>query len=377
MAVERDIAGISVPFAAGVAAGVVLCSLVSCFSHSIIPAATAGVLAGASIITTMRLGCGDSPLRIRGSVAFMFLSAGLLCAFEAYLMKDIPETDGGHIGRIASEAVLRLRRHIDSIPYGSGSTGPLVKALLTGDRTGLDKDIVKVFRDSGASHILALSGLHLGIIYIILCRLAAPLGNSRGSRILKFSLIVGATGFYSVMTGASPSIERAFLFITLNETARLTGRERDPVRILLGALTIQLALRPMVISSIGFQLSYLAMGGIVFIYPRLRDLYPESGFRGLDRINPLRKIWQAAAMSISCQIPTAPAVWLRFHSFPEYFIITNLAALPMTSAIMILSLATIALSAAGLCPPHLVAVNDWAVQKLVWCLQIISGLSVS
>ena len=119
-----------------------------------------------------------------------------------------------------------------------------------------------------------LSGLHLGILYLMLLWITAPLGNSRVSRIVRFLLIVSASGFYSLLTGAGPSIVRAFLFILLNEACKLAGREREPLRVLLAGLTIQLALKPGVIASVGFQLSYLAMTGIYLLYPMLESLYP-------------------------------------------------------------------------------------------------------
>ena len=88
----------------------------------------------------------------------------------------------------------------------------------------------------------------------------------------------------------------------------------------------------------------------------------------------MRKIWEGAALSISCQAFTAPLVWYRFHTFPKYFIITNLTALPLTSAVMVLSVTTIALSGLGICPELLILLDDKAVQLLIGCLWIISSL---
>lgn len=82
-------------------------------------------------------------------------------------------------------------------------------------------------------------------------------------------------------------------------------------------------------------------------------------------------------LSISCQAFTAPIVWHYFRTFPKYFILTNLLALPLTSAVMVLSVTTIALSFLGICPGLLTVLNDHAVQALVFCLKVISGLDVS
>ena len=392
----RDIVGISVPFAAGVAMGVALYPLLSGGP----PFITSSILLVLICITTLlvrfgklsdrsgkrlvslsnqpRLGRLTRLGRLSGLRIFfagIFLLTGIFCSLSYSIASGIPQYgSGGFIGSAAANAVGTLQNVIDNIPYPSKTSGPLVKALLTGDKSDLTKEITGIFRDSGASHILALSGLHLGVLYILLARLTAPLGNSPWIRRLRYSLIIAAALFYSIMTGATPSIIRAFLFITINETAKLLGRKREPVRVLLAALTIQLALKPDVITSVAFQLSYMAMAGIFLLFPTLDRIYPAPNGSKLSRFNPLRKIWSAAMLSISCQVFTGPLAWYHFHTFPKYFILTNLIALPLTSAIITLSVATIALSFLGICPEPLVILNDHAMQALFFCLEIISGL---
>lgn len=391
----RDIVGISVPFAAGVAMGVALYPLLP----GGLPFITSSILLVLICITTLlvrfgkpsdrsgkrlvslsnqpRLGRLTRLGRLSGRRIFfagIFIVTGIFCSLNYHIASGIPEYESGFIGSAAANAVGTLQNVIDNIPYPSETSGQLVKALLTGDKSDLTKEITGIFRDSGASHILALSGLHLCVLYILLARLTAPLGNSPWIRRLRYSLIIVAALFYSIMTGATPSIIRAFLFITINETAKLLGRKRDPVRVLLAALTIQLALKPDVITSVAFQLSYMAMAGIFLLFPTLDRIYPAPNGSKLSRFNPLRKIWSAAMLSISCQVFTGPLAWYYFHTFPKYFILTNLIALPLTSAIITLSVATIALSFLGICPEPLVILNDHAMQALFFCLEIISGL---
>lgn len=383
MVEARDIMGISVPFAAGVATGAVLCPFLS----GGLPIITDSILLILICSTTLlvrfdklsdrsgkRLVSLSNHRGQRIVFAGIFLLTGIFSSLSYSIASGIPEYGSGIVSTAAAKAVGHLRATIDAIPYPSETTGPLVKALLTGDKSDLPKEITGIFRDSGASHILALSGLHLGVLYLLLTRLTSPLGNSPKARKSRCSLIIVAALFYSIMTGATPSIIRAFLFITINETARLLGRKREPVRVLLAALTVQLALKPDVISSVGFQLSYMAMAGIFLLYPTMERIYPAPSGSRLSRFNPFRKIWNAAMLSISCQIFTGPIAWHYFHTFPKYFILTNLVALPLTSAIMTLSVATIALSFFGICPEPLVILNDHAMQALVFCLEIISGM---
>jgi Predicted membrane metal-binding protein len=372
---ERDIAGIGVPFAAGVATGFLLFQSLDASSIHL-PVLTVFLLTVTAALLLSACSRADSSIfTLQISIASMFLCAGVFCAGSDLLSSTIPSTVTSIPERLAFEASSRLKRLIMSIPFKSETTAPLLQALLTGDRSMLDKATVSAFRNAGASHILALSGLHLGMIYLIMTRLFSPLGNSIPARRLRYILTVGASFFYCMMTGAGPSIVRAFLFIFIGETAKLLGREKDPVRILLASLTIQLAVKPASIATLGFQLSYLAMTGIFIIYPRLEHLYPGS--QESSRFDPFQRIWKSAMLSLSCQVFTAPLVWYRFHTFPQYFLITNMIALPLTSVIMVLSVATITLSFLGICPVFLSDLDNQAVQALVTCLEIISAPDVS
>ena len=302
---------------------------------------------------------------------------------------------------------------------GSDDAAALLKALLTGQRKGLARETVAAFRSSGAAHILALSGLHLGVIYGILTRGLALLGRSRPAMLLRSLIAVAACGFYCLMCGAGPSLVRAFLFICINEFARHSpGRRREPLRVLCAALMVQLVVCPGVIASVGFQLSYLSMAGIFILFPRLDAWYPAlSGlFRGhnsgsrpepssvnLDgpdkhkaktafisapdlilespekarKFDPMRRIWSSIALSISCQIPTAPVVWIHFHTFPKYFLLTNLLALPLTEALIISAVLALLLSALGLEPILLIRLVDFLSRTLLSTLHIISGLQMA
>lgn len=410
MAEAKDIYWISVPFTAGIAAGTVLFPDASGLPYSlpfflllIIIVLTALVILAAcrqrqrflaaspSYGAYNQSSCeasspdGNDAILLRlipdscslyhCAFAIIFIITGLFCSLNYSLAAGTPELRTGFFKSAAMNAVAVLREGIDAIAYPTESTGPLVKALLTGDRSDLTRELTGIFRDSGASHLLALSGLHLGIIYAILLKITAIMGNGRRAKVARSLLIIFLSLFYSVMTGAGPSIIRSFLFILLNEISALTGRRRNPMGVLLAALTIQLAISPEAIKSLGFQLSYLAMMGIFILNPPLSRLYPEpEKYSRLSRLDPMRRIWNAAVLSISCQVFTGPLVWIKFGTFPKYFIITNLIAIPITSAVMAFSVATIALSFMGICPDLLVRANDALIQALIFCLEVIAGM---
>ena len=364
-----DMAAIALPFAAGVAACAALAGGAASGPGAADTAAAgfaaSAVLAGAVGLTAFIFRRRTGPL----PYILLFFCLECFCFLTRALLPQAAAP--GPVGRMAAGALAGLRRLIAALPLKHGSTHSLVAALMTGDRSGLTAEQTAAFRNSGASHILALSGLHLGVIYLIVSKLLSVLGNAPTIRRIRSALIVLFAGFYTLATGAGPSIVRAFLFILIRETCALFPERRtSPVRILMTALTLQLAFRPEVITSLGFQLSYLAMTGITVLYPHLSAWYPDNG----RAFQPVRRIWQAAALAVSCQIFTAPLAWIRFHNFPKYFILTNILALPLTSALMATSVAAIVLQGLGGCPSFLADTVDVLAQSLLFILDVISGM---
>ena len=289
-------------------------------------------------------------------------AAGAGCALLVFLLECLEV-------RAAGGAEM-LRSLIGRIPFADARTGPLLCALLTGDRSGLGRDVTASFRAAGASHLLALSGLHLGFIYAGVSRLLALAGNAPAVRVVRSILVCIFCLGYTLMTGASPSTVRALLFILLREASRLMpGRQCSGGQALSRALLIQLAIRPSVALSPGFQLSYLAMVGIFGVYPRLRDCVPAG-----KRFNPLKWVWDKAALTLSCQLLTAPLSWLYFRSLPPHFLLANLLALPLTEGLLAVAAGCVALTAAGGCPPALLRACDLLSRALLGTLETIATM---
>lgn len=398
MTETADIKPLALAFTFGAASGLLL---------SRISMHAAYISSATSLLVALTLTVITSADRRQAEILLLFLTAGVFCAATSTLTS---------LGAVAGKPLFAglaadFRSMISSIPFPHEGTAPLVNALLTGDRSSLDDSVMNSFRDSGASHILALSGLHLGIIYGILLKVTSIFGKHPTVKAVRSLIIISLCGIYTLATGASPSLVRAFLFILVNETARLTHRSNNPLRVYCAALFIQTAINPQVISSTGFQLSYLAMAGIFLLYPALKKWYPQeeaagdmliengAGLTESDGLEGVmidkgccrarhywtswmktivsaapRKIWDAAALTISCQVFTGPLAWWKFGTFPKYFLLTNLLSLPLTSAVMLLSVSTSVLFAIGICPDFLISLTDSSASLLLFIMKVISSM---
>ena len=375
MDVEREIAGIALPFTIG--AVITVCTVKSFCAggfviHELAFAACFMSLCG--LLLRKRLSLGNEA--VRTLLILSLCSCGALSgAVSAY---HIPFADCSSVEEYAIGFGLRMQNIIDSIPFSSAQTNALLKALLTGERSTLSPELAEAFRDSGASHILALSGLHLGIIYGIFSKVLFFTGNSVAGRRMRSAVIVILCGFYTLATGAGPSIVRAFIFILLGEAARMTGRLHSLRQLLVASLLIQVIIDPLSVRSVSFQLSYAAMAGIAFIYPWLRDFWPsgEAGDDSYGRalVRAMRWVWNSAALSISCQLATGPLAYLYFGTFPQHFLLTNLISLPLTGFIIPCALACLGLSGLGWCPTFVVSVTEWLVSLLTWSLEVIASM---
>lgn len=353
-----DIVKVSIPLVAGMAAGALLCNAAGTAWR----AAAAGISLAAG--TALIAGCVFTRRRAGAAICAAYLLLGLFCYCSRSLLPPLPrgrKLDAGWLSGL-----------IDALPFSSERTSPLVKALLTGDRSGLARDTIDSFRASGASHILALSGLHLGVIYLVIARVFSIFGRSGVAVALRSLCCITLCGLYTSMTGAGPSIVRAFLFITIRETARLMPERRiSSLSVYALALTVQTVLNPLVITSVGFQLSYLAMLGIFTVFPVLESWYPAT--RRSARFDPVRKIWVSAALAISCQLFTGPLAWLRFGTFPKYFLLTNLIALPLTEGLIVSALGAVILSSTGI-GEVFVRATDLLAGLMMDALDVIAGM---
>lgn len=237
-------------------------------------------------------------------------------------------------------AAMRLRARLlgRAFPHLDQQSEAIVAAMVLGDKSYLDKSTKEAFSVSGASHVLALSGLHLGMIYGVLMLI---LGRRRGRRAyglpaLVQTVVVGAALWaFVVLVGASPSVVRSATMITIYMIASLGGHRRMALNTIALTAFAMLALRPDNLSDIGFQLSFAAVAAIVVLMRADRS-----------RLLPWPLSWAAGcvAVSVAAQVGTFPLVLYHFGRFSCYFVLTNLIVIPLTTAILALAVALIAAS---------------------------------
>lgn len=233
----------------------------------------------------------------------------------------------------------------------------LAEALLIGYKDDLDKNLVQAYSNTGVVHIIAISGLHLGLINFLLLWLTKPLGRTRKTRYVRLFLILAILWAFSLVAGAQPSVLRSAVMFSCISIAQVIGRRSSMYNALALSAFLLLCFNPFWLWDVGFQLSYSAVLSIlVFFRPIYNWVAPAGWFK--------RKLWELVAATLAAQLFTLPLVIYHFHQFPLFFLFANLVAVPLSSAILIGELVLIAVSFIN----TIAVVVGYILQKLIWLM---------
>lgn len=222
------------------------------------------------------------------------------------------------------DALLALYRNLGF----QGEEFAVLSALTIGYKEELSEDIRESFSVSGASHVLALSGLHVGLIMaVFLFVLRRLFGHSKPAVLVRSVVVVAALWAFAFITGLSPSVVRAVSMFSLMALASISSRKVLTLQSLATAAFFMLLYNPAWLFDVGFQLSYTAVLGIVLLQPLIGALLPV-------RSRLLRWVWQLVSVSVSAQIATAPLVVFYFSRFSTHFLLTNLLVIPLVTVII-------------------------------------------
>lgn len=221
----------------------------------------------------------------------------------------------------------RLLNHYRELGF-SGDELAVLQALTVGYKEDLSETIRESYAISGASHVLALSGLHIGFLYALLLYGMRILPNSwRGSRLLRTGTILSLLWGFAFFTGLSPSVVRAVLMCSIFTLSTLFSRDAFSINTLGAAAFFMLLFQPAWLFDVGFQLSFCAVAAILFLQPLLYRLIPVS-----NRL--VRPVWQLITVSLAAQLGAAPLVLYYFSRFSTHFLLTNLLIMLPVSFIL-------------------------------------------
>ncbi len=263
---------------------------------------------------------------------------------------------------IAYEARRKLQKILFS--SGLGSEGYAVaSAILLGNDDLMNAELRDNYVYAGAMHILCVSGLHVGIIFLIFNYLLGFLDRTKRLRILKAIFLLALIWTYASVTGLSPSVRRAGLMVTLFIVGQLILRKKDNLNTLATSAVILLLFDPMLIFHLGFQLSYVAVLGILFLYKPIYQVFYIKNYY-------LNTIWSISALSVAAQLATFPIAVHYFHFFPNWFWLSNLITYPLSFLVLAGGMTFIIFSWV----PFVSGVLGWMLSGLVYILNYSVGL---
>jgi competence protein ComEC len=245
--------------------------------------------------------------------------------------------------------VKTLKNNID----GKKEAG-LAEALLIGYKDDLDKSLVESYSNTGVVHVIAISGLHLGLIYWLLLLITKPIKRIRGLSWFRLLMILLPLWAFTLLAGVQPSVLRSAVMFSFIAVGEVVSRKTSIYNTLALSAFVLLCLNPFWLWDVGFQLSYAAVLSIVtFFQPIYNWLYFNN--RLLDFF------WKLNAVTIAAQLLTVPISMYHFHQFPVIFLLTNFVAVPLSSLILIGEIALCILSVIPVLASLLGKVLHWLI----------------
>ena len=291
--------------------------------------------------------------------------------YQTYLHKEV--TILPHEHKTITIKALELQSYLLEKYRKAGIDGDefaVLAALTLGNKDYLSNDLKSSFSASGAMHVLAVSGLHVGIIYLILKLLFRPLNKVKQLLALKVVLILLSLWLYAFITGLSPSVLRSctmFSFITIGENIH---RKTNIYNMLATSAFCLMVIEPTIIYKVGFQLSYAAVTSIVFFQPKIAALFQPK-----NKI--IKWLWDLFAVSVAAQIGTFPISIYYFHQFPVYFWISNFVAIPAAAILLHLAFFFFAVIPFPFLTRIVGLLINWVVKSLNYSVQYIEDLPFS
>lgn len=250
--------------------------------------------------------------------------------FQAYIPgNNYTKTDSGN-ARSGMQLLYKTRNKIlailkENIPGEKEKA--VAEALLIGYKDDLDKTLVQSYSNTGVVHIIAISGLHLAMIYGLMLQFLKPFGNGKWANYTRALLILAILWGFSFITGGAAAILRSAVTFSFLLISKCLGYKNSTINALAASAFCLLVYNPYLLWDIGFQLSYTAVLSIVLFSKHISNwFYIQNQL--------LKQIWQLNAVTLSAQVLTLPLILYHFHQFPNFFLFTNFVVVPLSGLIL-------------------------------------------
>ena len=241
-------------------------------------------------------------------------------------------------------------------------------ALILGYRGYLERDLRDAYANTGAMHVLAVSGLHVGLVYLGLNLILGGISGRRRVVVIgRVVLLLAGIWLFAFITGASASVMRAATMLSFFVVGRAAGRHCNIYNILAASAFLLLCLDPLNLAQVGFQLSYAALLGIVYLQPKI--------YRLVFIRNPvLDHVWKLLALSVAAQLSTLPLSLYYFHQFPVYFWLSGIIVVPAATLILAAGLGALFFSFLPPVAALFGSVLYWLIRSVNLAIRTIQGL---
>ncbi len=259
------------------------------------------------------------------------------------VLENSSRTIKGYAASLRQNIIVKL----EQANFGNAELG-IIQALFLGQRDTISEETYTDYKNAGAVHILAVSGLHIGILLLFLEFILRPMELLPNGKTFKLVVVIFLLWGFAFLAGLSASVVRAVTMFSFVAYAMYLNRPSNTFNILaLSMFFILLVFDPMLLFNVGFQMSYAAVFAIVWIYPILQKFwYPKNWLT--------RQVWQLLSVSIAAQVGVLPISLYYFHQFPGLFFISNLLIVPFLGLILGLGIIVIALILFNIAPNYLI-----------------------
>jgi len=224
--------------------------------------------------------------------------------------------------QLRQKLVKRFSRFIEN-----KDAAAVASTLILGYRADLSREVLNAYAATGTMHVLSVSGMHVGILFFFLDFMLKWMNKMKSLRILKTLLLLAIIWLYALITGFSAAVCRAALMLSFVIVGKAIHRRTNTYNLLAISAVMLLIYNPYFLLDVGFQLSYLAVAGLIYFYPKIyHAFYVENFFAA--------KTWSCISLSLAAQLATFPLSMYYFHQFPFYFLLSNLFIILPTVVIM-------------------------------------------